>query len=293
LSLRRRTRLRIVVWTMHNVEFLPERVEEQTRWFQSLKRAVYRVLYRLLASQVDGIVAVSDQVRQSVMRQMGPIQDKVFTICNAVGLKSFEGPGDSAALCRELGLEPGSHLVATIGRLTEQKGHRYLIDAAAAVVSSHPDTHLLFIGDGELKDALLRQAQRSGLSRHIHFLGVRQDVPDLLAAVDLFVLPSLWEGLSVALLEAMASGKPVVATAVSGTDQAVIPGQTGLVVPPGNSQALADAVLQLLSHPAQAQAMGQAARQHVETNFNPQKQANEHLALYDRLLQQRVAGSLR
>jgi glycosyltransferase involved in cell wall biosynthesis len=241
----------------------------------------------LLAGRVDGFIAVSNEVRESIVRQIGPIQDKVFTICNAVNLKPLERPGDKTALCRQLGLKAHSHLIATVGRLTEQKGHCYLIDAATTVVSAHPDTHFLFIGDGELKDELQQQVQQGGLAANVHFLGIRDDVPHLLAAVDLFVLPSLWEGLSVALLEAMAAGKPMVATAVSGTIQVMTDGKTGLMVPPRDSQALADAILQLLSNPTQAQAMGQAAKQHVAMNFSAQKQADEHLALYRQLLKNR------
>ena len=280
LTLRYDTRLRVVLWTMQNIEFLPK----EKHWLLRPKRFVYRLLYRLLASQVDGFIAVSDEVRESIIRQIGSVQNKIFTICNAVDLKPFERSGNKAALCDQLGLEAHSSLVATVGRLTEQKGHYYLIEAAATVVSSYPDTHFLFIGDGELKDELQQQAQETGLSKNIHFLGIRDDVPDLLAAVDLFVLPSLWEGLSVALLEAMAAGKPIVATAVSGTIQAMIHGKTGLVVPPRDSWALAEASIQLLSDPIQAQALGQAARQHVTLNFSAQKQADEHLALYRRLL---------
>jgi glycosyltransferase involved in cell wall biosynthesis len=284
LTLRYDTSVRVILWTMQNVEFLPEWMPKQRRWFQRLKRFAYRLLYRLLACRVDGFIAVSQEVRQSLIRQIGPVQDKIYTVCNAVDLKLFERPGDKTALCNQLGLEPHSHLIATVGRLTEQKGHCYLIDAAMSAVSSYPDTHFLLIGDGEMRDELQRQAQQAGLSRNIHFLGVRKDVPDLLAAADLFVLPSLWEGLSVALLEAMAAGKPIVATAVSGTIQAMTHGETGLVVPPRDSRALANAIVQLLSNPAQAQAMGQAARQYVSMNFSAQKQADEHLALYRRLL---------
>jgi len=284
LTLRHSTRLRVVLWTMQNVEFLPEWMPDQERWWQGLKRSGYRLLYRLLASQVDGFIAVSDEVRQAIIRQIGPIQDKIFTVCNAVDSKSFERPGDKTALCDQLGLAPHSRLVVTVGRLTEQKGHCYLIDAATSVVSLHPDTHFLFIGDGELRGELQRQAQQAGLSENVHFLGIRKDVPDLLAAADLFVLPSLWEGLSVALLEAMAAGKPIVATAVSGTTQAMTHGETGLIVPSCDSRALADAINQLLSDPAQAQALGQAAKQHVVANYSAQKQAHEHLALYRRLL---------
>jgi glycosyltransferase involved in cell wall biosynthesis len=280
LTLRSDTHLRVVLWTIQNVEFLPE----GKHWLLGPKRFGHRLLYRLTAGKVDGFIAVSDQVRESLVRQIGPVQNKIFTICNAVDVRRFERPGDKAALCDQLGIETHARLVATVGRLTEQKGHCYLIDAAATVVSSYPDTYFLFIGVGELKDALMAQIRRAGLSENIHFLGKRQDVPDLLAAVDLFVLPSLWEGLSVALLEAMAAGKPIVATAVSGTTQAMIHGETGLVVPPRDSAALAEAIIQLLSDPAQAQVMGRAAKQHVTANFGAQKQAEEHLALYRRLL---------
>jgi len=287
-TLRYDTNLRLVLWTIHNVNFLPTTMRH---WLLKPKRFVYRLLYRLMAGKVDGFIAVSDEVCQSLIRQIGPIQNKVITIPNGVDVKRYERPGNKAALCDQLGLEANSRLVATVGRLTAQKGHRYLIDAATTILSAHPDTYFLFIGDGELKDELQSQVQKAGLSRHVHFLGNRDDVPDLLAAVDLFVLPSLWEGLSIALLEAMAAGKPIVATAVSGTIQVMISGQTGLVVPLGDSGALADAIIQLLSAPAQAQAMGQAAKQHVKVNFSAQKQANEHLALYRHLLAQLSGGS--
>lgn len=280
LSLRHTTRLRVVLWTMQNTEFLPA----MEHWLLRPKRLVYRLLYRLLAGRVDGFIAVSDEVRESIIRQIGPVQDKVFTICNAVDLKPFQHPGDKAALRDQLGLEARSHLVATVGRLTEQKGHCYLIDAAVSVVSVYPDTHFLFIGDGELRDELQQQTRQAGLSQNIHFLGIRKDVPDLLAAVDLFAFPSLWEGLSVALLEAMVAGKPIVATAVSGTTSVMIHGVTGLIVPPHDSQGLAQAIIELLSHPAQAQAMGQAAKQRAMSNFSAQKQADEYLELYQRLV---------
>lgn len=280
LSLRHDTSLRVVLWTIHNVDFLPT----MKHWLLGLKRFVYRLLYRLLAGKVDGFIAVSDEVCESIIRQIGPIRDKVITIPNGINIRRFEQPGDKAALCNQLGLETNSRLVATVGRLTEQKGHRYLIDAVTSVASSYPDTQFLFIGDGELKDELRTQAREAGLLGKIHFLGNRGDVQDLLAAVDLFVLPSLWEGLSIALLEAMAAGKPIVATSVSGTTQVMIHGQTGLVVPPRDSRALANAIVQLLSNPAQAQAMGQAAKHHVAVNFGAQKQIDEHLALYHQLL---------
>jgi glycosyltransferase involved in cell wall biosynthesis len=286
LTLRYGTGLRLVLWTIQDVEFLPKRQPWKREWLRGVKRLGYRLLYRLLASQVDGFIAVSDEVRQSIIRQVGPVQHKIFTICNAVNVKSFERPGDKSALCQQLGLPAQARLVATVGRLTEQKGHAYLIEAARSVVAAWPDVHFLFIGDGELREPLRGQAEAAGVAHNIHLLGVRKDIPTLLAAADMFVLPSLWEGLSLALLEAMAAAKPIVVTAVSGTTQAMIPGETGLVVPPRDSQALAEAIAQLLSDPARARAMGQAARQHVAAHYGAQKQAREYADLYRRLLAQ-------
>jgi glycosyltransferase involved in cell wall biosynthesis len=145
----------------------------------------------------------------------------------------------------------------------------------------------LLVGDGELRADLEALVSQSALDDRIHFLGSRSDVADLLAASDLFVLPSLWEGLSMALLEAMATGLPIVASEVSGTVQAIVPGQHGLLIPPGETQAIVDAVRQMLSDPDRARAMGEAAKQRVQAEFSAQKQADEHLALYYRTLANR------
>lgn len=284
LSLRPTTRLRAVLWTMHNVRFLPERVRGEPRYVHRLKRSTYVLLYRLLSRYADGLIAVSDEVRASILRQIHAKGDKVWTICNGVDVGSFERPGDREAWCARAGVDAGSRLIATVGRLTEQKGHRYLIDAAPSVVARFPDARFLLVGEGELRHSLEHQVESRGLSEHIHFLGVWDDVPELLAACDLWVLPSLWEGLSVALLEAMAAAKPIVATSVSGTAQVMASGVTGLLVPPGDSQMLASAIVQLLADPAGAREMGMAAREHVRAHFSAEKQAAEHLALYHRLL---------
>lgn len=279
------TNLSVVLWTFQNVQFLPSKKDvSRYHWLVKPKRYVHRLLYRLASHRVSGFIAVSDEVRESMIKQIGPIQDKITVICNSVDIKRYERSVDKHAVRQQLGLETNTRLIATVATLKEQKGHRYLIDAAATIVPQHPDCHFLFVGDGKLRGKLQAQVRESGLSGNIHFLGSRRDVPDLLAASDLFVLPSLWEGLPMALIEAMAASMPVVATAVSGTVQVMIPGETGLVVPPGNSQMLAGAMIELLSDPARAQAMGIAAKQRVQAEFSAEKQANEHLALYRRLL---------
>jgi glycosyltransferase involved in cell wall biosynthesis len=279
------TNLSVVLWTFHSISFLPSKGDvSRYRWLLKPKRYVHRLLYGLTSHKVSGFIAVSNEVRDSMIELIGPIQDKITVICNGVDVKRYERSVDKHAVRQRLGLETNTRLIATVGTLKEEKGHRYLIDAAATIVPQHPDWHFLFIGDGRLREELQARVRELGLSKNIHFLGSRRDVPDLLAASDLFVLPSLWEGLPMALVEAMAAGIPVVATAVSGTVQVMIPGETGLVVPPGNTQMLTRAIIELLSDPIRAQAMGVAATQRVQAEFSAEKQANEYLALYRRLL---------
>jgi len=285
LPLRYTARLRVVLWTFHSANFvIAERDLPRYKWLLKPKRYAHHLLYRLASRLVNGFIAVSDEVKEAMVEIIGPIQDKITVIRNGVDVKRYGQPVDKARVQSQLGLGDNARLIAVVGTLGEPKGHRYLVEAMATVAPQYPDVHVLFVGDGHLKEELQAQVENLNLGQQIHFLGNRHDVPDLLAASELFVLPSLWEGLSMALLEAMAAGKPIVATAVSGTTQVMIPGETGLVVSPGESQALAEAIIQLLADPAQAQMMGQAAKQRVTVNFGAQKQADEHLALYRRLL---------
>ena len=279
------TRLRIVLWTIHNANFeLAEHMLNKNKWLLSAKRTAHRTLYRLASSRVSGFVAVSDEVENSMLRVFGPIQDKVTVICNGVDVKRYQRPVNRVAVRRSLGLEDQAKLMSVVATFKEQKGHRYLVEAMTSIVPQHPNAHVLFIGDGDLRADLEQQVKAANLEDHIHFLGSRSDVADLLLASDFFILPSLWEGLPMALLEAMSAGLPIVASEVSGTIQAMIPNETGLLVPPGDSQQLAQAILRLLDNPQEAQTMGRAAKARVEANFSAHKQAEEHLVLYERLL---------
>lgn len=290
LLLRYTTRVRVVLWTFHssNFELSVDRLLKH-RWLFLPKKHGFRLLYRSTARLVSGFVAVSDEVKRSMLEVSGPIDDRVHVICNGVDTLRYQeasdGQAETASLVRsELGLEANARLLTVVATLREAKGHRYLIQAMSTIAPQCPDVHVLLVGDGELRKELQAQVDELGLVGRIHFLGSRLDVPRLLQASDLFVLPSLWEGLPMALLEAMASGKPCVATAVSGTKLVMIANETGLLVPPGDAQKLAEAILELLADPARAKAMGIAARQRVVQEFSAQKQAGEHMALYHRLL---------
>jgi glycosyltransferase involved in cell wall biosynthesis len=270
-----------VFWTIHNYNFTLRADQlQQRKWLLGPKRMGYRLLYRLAARWVDGFIAVSDEVRTALLEQIGPIDHKIRVICNGVDVRRYRRPADRAELRGQLGLPADAHVMTLVGTLKRQKGHRYLIDALRDILPLFPTLHILFVGDGELGDELQAQARSAGVDRHTHFLGSRGDVPAILAASDSFVLPSLWEGLPMALIEAMASGLPIVATGVSGTKQVMIHDKTGLLVAPGDVGALASAIVEVLSDPARARAMGTAARDRVQSAFSAKKQAEEHIALF-------------
>ena len=183
---------------------------------------------------------------------------------------------------RTLGFTEDEILYTVVGTLKEQKGHRYLVEAVAPLIARTPQLHILIVGDGALRGSLETQVRAAGIEGNVHFLGNRSDVPAILSASDVFVLPSLWEGLPMALIEAMASGLPVIATLVSGSQQVVEQGRSGILVPPGEVAPLRQAIEDLLADPEWARLLGKAARQRVEEAYSARRQAEEHLSLYRR-----------
>jgi glycosyltransferase involved in cell wall biosynthesis len=174
----------------------------------------------------------------------------------------------------------GDPVIGTVGRLSEQKGHRHLVEAAPAILARHPTARFVIVGDGELRGPLERTARAAGVAERFTFTGARDDVPDLLASFHVFVLPSLFEGLCLAVLEAQAAGVPVVATPVGGVRETVVDGETGAVVPVGDAAALAGAVSRLLDAPARALKLAEEARRRVGERFSEGRMVTETLALY-------------
>lgn len=284
LSLKLNRRV-LVFWTFQNALFTL-RADHLARhkWLLGAKQAAYHTLYRFASRWVDGLIAVSDDVRRALLSYFGPIADKVSVIYNSVDVRRYQHQVDKAQKLRELGLPTDAVVMAVVATFKLQKGHRYLIEALPNVIAQFPDLNILLIGDGEQRDVLAGQVANAGLEENVHFVGFRQDIPELLAASNYFVLPSLWEGLPMALIEAMATGLPVIATAVSGSKQVVIDGESGLLVNPGDSAALEAAMMRLLSDPELAATLGKSARARVDARFGAAKQADDHIALYRREL---------
>jgi glycosyltransferase involved in cell wall biosynthesis len=271
-----------VWWTIENSVFMVRR-EHLTRHRRLLrpKQLSHRLLYRAGARLVNGIVAVSDDTARSFQRTVGDVGDRVTVVCNAVDTDRFPAAIDRDAVRAGLGFTRHDHVMTMVGTFKRQKGHVHLLDAASSVSGQLADLHIVLVGDGELAEDVRARVAALGLEDRVLLLGTRRDVPELLAASDSFVLPSLWEGLPVALVEAMASRLPVIATDVNGTSQVMVAGVTGWLVPPGDAGALARAMVELVTDPVGACAMADAAATRAAA-FGAQAQADQLFALFRR-----------
>jgi glycosyltransferase involved in cell wall biosynthesis len=276
-----------VLWTVHNamLDLRADQLPAGQRWLLGAKRAGFRLAYRLGGRLADGFVAVSDDVATAVSRAYHPPRDRLFVIPNGIDVDRYRQRGERDTTRAEMGVAPGGRLIIVVAKLFAQKGHAVLLDALASATVGAEDVVLL-VGEGPERERLEQLVRDRGLAC-VRFLGNRPDVPRLLAASDLFVLPSLWEGLPMALLEAMASGLPVIATDVAGSRQVVIGGESGRLIPPGDADALASAIRELIADEPARQRLGRAARQRVEAEFSATRQAARHAAAYEQVLARR------
>jgi glycosyltransferase involved in cell wall biosynthesis len=234
------------------------------------------------------LVVVSDRVRSDAVGSEGIKPDKIFVIAN--GIELSRQPLDSsnrATLQNELDLPSGGLLALSVGRLTEQKGHSYLLEAIPAILEQYPDTVFAIAGDGPLKAELEAKAERLGISKRVRFLGMRSDVPALLQIADVFAFPSLWEGLPIALLEAMGAGLPVIATQVEGVEEMIVDGENGLLAPPADVEALKTGLLRMLAQPDLRVNLGAAGRATVQSSFSLDQMGERYEDLFLRLLERK------
>lgn len=250
------------------------------------RRELYLRLDRLARPLADAYVAVAPTVARQVVESRVAPPGQVIVIPSAVDLARI--PGDQDRTVRpELGIRPDVPVVGTVGRLVRQKGPLDFVRMAALVKRVRPETAFVMVGDTTLESRPLEQqtkdeARRLGVD--VVFTGFRADAPRIASAFDVFVVSSLYEGLGRALTEAMASGRPIVATAVNGVPDLVEPGATGLLAPPADPAGLARAVIWLLDHPQEARRMGAQGRARVLAGFWADTMCDELDALYARLL---------
>ncbi len=255
-----------MVHTVHNL------AEKEADW---LGRVIHRYAFR------HGVtpVAIAGEVARSVRAVYG-IEPE--TIANGIDTKAFERPEARARWRESNGFSPDDVLIVSAARLEPQKNPLALIEAFATVTSAEPNCRLLMAGAGTLLDAARERSAQLGIEGSVHFLGVREDMPELLNACDVFALASDWEGHPLSIMEAMAAGLPVVATAVGGVPEIVANGITGLLVSPGDVAALAEALLWLVRNPERRAGMGATARAE-SARFDSSVMAAAYASLFERV----------
>lgn len=220
---------------------------------------------RLCAAMAGRIIVNSRAVAR---RFTGAAARRVRCVYNGVDLKRFSPRQPRAGLRQAAGVTGEGPVIVSVGRFVAYKGYDHLLEAAHLLARDHPAVEWVIAGDGELRGELDAQCRRLSLGQRVHFLGWREDLPDLLSLADLFVSPAVGEHFGRVLIEAMAMGKAVVATRSGGVPEIVVDGETGVLVHPADPAALAEAVTGLLADPARRQRLGQAGRLRAETDFS-------------------------
>jgi len=218
------------------------------------------------------IIAVSGAVKKYTIKKYKTSADKIDVIYNGIDLSRFH--------FKIPDFDKEKIILGSVGRLTEQKGHRYLIDAFEKIIEKFPQAELWIVGEGELKEKLQTQIEKLKLAEHVKLLGTRRDIPEILTQFDVFVMPSLWEGLGITVIEAMVTGLPVIASGVDGLRELIEDGETGILVESKNAESLAEAIMKLLEDQSLAISLGKNAKQEIVENFDMTKMVKKYEEAY-------------
>lgn len=265
--------IRGVVHTPHSFAFL------HNAEFSTRKRRLFLQIERVLGRYTSCLVAVSEAEERAAVTHRVITPSKIRVITNGIepDLEQSIRPVSGSELP---GIYPEHRLIGVVGLLEPAKGQRYLIEALGLLAKDFPDVRCLVVGDGRLRSKLEAQVKQTDYGSMIHFVGSRDRAVDLIALLDVLVIPSLWEGLPYVLLEAMSLAKPVVASDVGGCGEVVVDGETGRLVPAQDPQALASAIAALLDDEAEAERMGQRGRRRVLERFPLERMIRAHEEVY-------------
>jgi glycosyltransferase involved in cell wall biosynthesis len=250
------------------------------------RRWKYHLINWVLSFTNDRLVAVSGAVKESVIHYDWISPRKIQILYNGIDPAKFQGNFDAGGIRKKFGIEPEDFLIGVVARLEEQKGHIYLLEALTQVTRVFKQMKVLLIGDGSLRPFLEERSRAMGLSSQVIFTGTQKPIAPILRALNLFLLPSLWEGFSVAILEAMAMGLPVVATAVGGAKEVITSGTNGVLIPAGDVHSLVAAIEDCLLQPEKFLEMGRKGKETVIQKFS---KAN-HISMLEALYLEILAG---
>ncbi len=260
------------------------RVIASQRHLKLSDRRAHKWGTRLIHRLATRILVNSDAIREHIVNNEGAQTHKIVVVKNGV-VPVTSSAQNRVRLCKELVVDTGVTLVGMVARLQTVKGHRFFIEAAAEVLRRRTDAHFVLVGEGPLRAEIENQAAELGITDQVHLLGDRADVSPLVSAFDLLVLASLHEGLPNAVMEAMAAGVPVVATAVGGTKELITDGETGYLAPSANSAALAERILFALCDEIHRDEIVSAARRRITSAFGIERMVESVEALYDEVME--------
>ena len=253
-------------------------------WLSSeIKMKIYEIIDKLMLRSFDKVIAVSENLSKEIL-VTGIFADKVVTIANGIDILKYSSGHQSLELKKAFGLEDKDLIIGAVGRLSEEKGHEYLIKAFKNVAEKLPNCKLMIVGDGTLRESLEVLVRSLEIEDKVIFTGIRDDIPELLKIMDLFVLPSLDEEMPLALLEAMAAGVPIVATAVGAVPSVIADQHLGKVVKPKDVRCITEAAIELLQNSEKAHRCAQAAFDEVVRRFSLKAMVDKYESAYCSIL---------
>ncbi len=265
-----------IIRTEHNV----------VRATNSFKKNVLTFMRYLLGTFHQKIIAVSDEVKRSRMGVDPFFKKKYITIYNGIETTPYEKPVDIDQYRKEFGFDKNNIVFGKIASMYPQKAHEVLFDAVKLVLSEIPEARFLLVGDGPRKSELEAIVSEMGLENEIIFTGIRRDIPRLLGFIDVFVLSSDWEGFPITILEAMASGTPVVVTDVGGNREAVIDGETGYLIENGSPEKLFEALVSIGKDASKRALFGENGKKRLYQHFTAEAMVRKTEKIYSQLLNQ-------
>lgn len=246
---------------------------------------------RYLSFFTDVIIVNSSATKEFLVKKKGIKPDKIIMIHEGIDVSEFNMQIDCSPQKREFNIGKDTPVVGIIGRLAPQKNHKMFLDAARIIFERLPQTKFLIVGGGALRETLESYSRKLGLASNVLFTGAREereDIIEMYKIIDVFALSSSWEGSPYVLKEAMAAGKPIVATDVGGNSEIVTDGETGYIVPPENPEAFVEAILKILEDKELAKKMGLAGRRRMEQYFSVEKMVQQVEELYDSLVREKI-----
>ena len=253
-------------------------------WIKTSRRGkAYAKIDKLLLKKFSRIVAISDQVKKEIL-DAGIPDNKISIIDNGINLHRFEEQFDTKEIRKQFGIPLESQVIGTVGRLDLEKGHHILLEAAKIVIQKNPSTFFVIVGDGYLKNDLTSRAEELKIEDHILLPGTLKEIPKILSVFDIFVLPSLTEGLPMALLEAMAAKKPVIASRVGAIPKVIIDYETGILIKPGDVNELSNGIIDLLRDKDKANLIVKNAYNKIVQEFSSNRMAKQYINIYENML---------